>query len=132
MHWTAKTAVAVTLVALVLLSGSVPVRASPVVLPPGSRGEGVRVLQELLRAHGLFTAGADGVYGPRTEQAVRSFQADQKLPVDGVVGSATWAALVRLPYVIQPGDTLAALATRFGTSVAALLRANPGLEAGNL
>jgi LysM repeat protein len=31
-------------------------------------------------------------------------------------------------YVIQSGDTFDAIATRFGTSVASLLRLNPGVE----
>lgn len=31
-------------------------------------------------------------------------------------------------YVIQPGDTLGAIASRFGTTVAVLLRLNPGTE----
>ena len=38
------------------------------------------------------------------------------------------AAVPKRWYVIQPGDTLAAIAARFGTSVDALLRLNPGIE----
>ncbi|HEX3910055.1 MAG TPA: peptidoglycan-binding protein [Solirubrobacteraceae bacterium] len=52
-----------------------------------SQGRQVELLQEAL---GI---GVDGVYGPETEEAVRSFQADHGLEVDGIVGSATLGAL---------------------------------------
>jgi peptidoglycan hydrolase-like protein with peptidoglycan-binding domain len=52
-----------------------------------SQGRQVEMLQEALGIP------ADGVYGPETEQAVRSFQASRGLPVDGIVGPATIAAL---------------------------------------
>ncbi len=38
------------------------------------------------------------------------------------------AAVPKQWYVIQSGDTLGAIAARFGTSVEALLRLNPGIE----
>ena len=38
----------------------------------------------------------DGIFGEQTEAAVRKFQEIFNLQVDGIVGSATWYALVRL------------------------------------
>jgi len=58
-----------------------------IVLSPGSEGRQVAVLQQLL---GITT---DGVYGPETAAAVRSFQASRGLTVDGVAGAQTMAAL---------------------------------------
>jgi peptidoglycan hydrolase-like protein with peptidoglycan-binding domain len=52
-----------------------------------SQGRQVEMLQEAL------SIGVDGVYGPQTEHAVRSFQAAHGLAVDGIVGPATIAAL---------------------------------------
>jgi peptidoglycan hydrolase-like protein with peptidoglycan-binding domain len=52
-----------------------------------SQGRQVEMLQEAL---GIS---ADGVYGPETEEAVRSFQSSRGLTVDGLVGPATIAAL---------------------------------------
>ena len=39
---------------------------------------------------------ADGIFGARTEAAVRKFQEVFDLDVDGIIGPATWNALVRL------------------------------------
>jgi Putative peptidoglycan binding domain len=52
-----------------------------------SNDKWVEYLQQLL---GLEI---DGKFGPATEKAVRKFQTDNKLQVDGVVGNQTWAAL---------------------------------------
>lgn len=54
----------------------------------GDRGAHVMNLQRLLPG-----VAADGIFGPRTEQAVRLFQQQNGLKVDGIVGPKTWAAL---------------------------------------
>lgn len=54
----------------------------------GSRGEVVKQIQKAL--HLL----ADGIYGIATEEAVRQFQIEHGLTVDGVVGPATLAMLI--------------------------------------
>ncbi|MGY1732941.1 peptidoglycan-binding protein [Geodermatophilus sp. SYSU D01045] len=53
----------------------------------------VRTVQHLLRAHG-HRLEVDGVFGPRTDAAVRALQVTRKTSVDGVVGPRTWSALV--------------------------------------
>ena len=58
----------------------------------GSRGDEVALLQRKLRACGYALA-VDGIFGPMTREAVRSYQAQRELAVDGIVGPRTWAAL---------------------------------------
>jgi len=58
----------------------------------GSRGhpdENVRALQEFLNANGQNLQ-VDGVFGDMTERAVRAYQQENGLEVDGVVGPQTW------------------------------------------
>jgi peptidoglycan hydrolase-like protein with peptidoglycan-binding domain len=61
-----------------------------IVLSYGAEGRQVRLLQQA-----LGSIKVDGVFGPETEAAVRSFQASKGLAVDGVVGAITSAALRR-------------------------------------
>lgn len=68
----------------------------------GSVGQNVAVIQvELNRIAQNYPAipklaAVDGIFGSRTEASVRKFQEIFALDVDGVVGKATWYALVRL------------------------------------
>jgi peptidoglycan hydrolase-like protein with peptidoglycan-binding domain len=60
----------------------------------GSQGRDVRRLQRLfVMMKTLGVGDIDGVFGPRTERAVRDFQQDEGLTVDGIVGQQTWHAL---------------------------------------
>lgn len=59
------------------------------ILRNGSRGDPVRELQNLL---GGLTV--DGIFGPRTEAAVREFQRLAGLVADGIVGPITWGKLL--------------------------------------
>lgn len=59
------------------------------------RGPAVRDLQERLRAKGFLRVSADGVFGPATQAAVKAAQRQYQLPADGIVGRATWEALLR-------------------------------------
>jgi len=58
------------------------------VLRKGSRGDGVKIMQEAL---GI---GADGVFGPGTERALKQWQAENGLVVDGIAGPATFEKLL--------------------------------------
>ncbi|MEO1721220.1 MAG: N-acetylmuramidase domain-containing protein [Pseudomonadota bacterium] len=66
------------------------------VLRRGSRGASVVELQRLLETGGFYEGDLDGVFGRLTFDAVKAFQADEGLHVDGVVGVNTWPALKAL------------------------------------
>lgn len=67
------------------------------ILKKGSKNNQVKTLQRILYAMGyaLGSAPVDGVFGSKTEEAVRNFQAKHKLEVDGIVGEQTWAKLLK-------------------------------------
>ena len=61
-----------------------------------SKGDAVRALQHQLRyAYGHRSVVVDGYFGQKTLAAVKIFQRNHKLTADGIVGNATWKALVR-------------------------------------
>ncbi|AFZ23055.1 putative peptidoglycan-binding domain-containing protein [Cylindrospermum stagnale PCC 7417] len=62
------------------------------ILSFGTSGISVRVLQRLLVSNG-YGIRVDGVFGPLTEIAVKAFQNQRNLGVDGIVGQKTWGAL---------------------------------------
>ncbi|BCY09464.1 hypothetical protein L3i22_045520 [Actinoplanes sp. L3-i22] len=59
----------------------------------GAKEHPVPTLQYLLRARG-HTVAVDGIFGPNTDAAVRSFQREKSLTVDGIVGPQTWGKLI--------------------------------------
>ena len=60
------------------------------------RNKGLTALQKLLLQAGytLPKYGADGDFGDECLNAVKAFQRDNKLTVDGIVGAKTWEALL--------------------------------------
>ena len=58
----------------------------------GSTGQEVSTLQRELKAAGIDPGQVDGVFGPKTEEAVR--QDRMKIGVDGKVGNQTWNKLM--------------------------------------
>ena len=76
----------------------------------GKQGPEVYAIQSLLRVHG-YTLGVDGIFGNQTEKAVKDFQTDNELAVDGIVGPNTWSALIQGAQVTQGnnGDAVKAV-----------------------
>ena len=58
----------------------------------GSRGDDVERLQTMLKNAG-YSLDVDGIFGEKTQSAVRQYQRNQGLDVDGIVGTNTWGAL---------------------------------------
>lgn len=63
------------------------------VLKQGARGGEVKEVQRRLKNWGYYLGNVDGIYGPATVKAVKSFQKKNGLSADGICGKATYAAL---------------------------------------
>ena len=63
----------------------------------GDSGNAVKILQLVLVAYeyNIGKYGADGDFGSDTESAVRQFQKNSKIEVDGIVGKDTWSELLK-------------------------------------
>lgn len=72
-------------------------------LRKGSRGPAVMVLQNLLNQWGANLK-PDGIFGDKTEAAVKDFQSTHKLTADGVVGPKTRAILDPLGLIGEAHD----------------------------
>ena len=66
------------------------------ILSKGSKGDNVKALQAMLKGYGynLGVWGVDGDFGAATDTAVKHYQRDRGLVVDGIVGKATWTNLL--------------------------------------
>ena len=117
------------------------------ILRQGSRGQDVVTLQYLLNVVSQYYSNVpapaqDGIFGSGTRASVIAFQRAMGLDADGIVGARTWQALydvylgigVNVPtpgpststisYTVQAGDSLWAIAQRYGTTVNAIKQAN--------
>ena len=66
------------------------------ILKPGMTGEPVRTLQQTLKDLGYFIGAPSGQFDAPTEQAVKRFQRDNQLVVDGYVGRRTLMMLLHV------------------------------------
>jgi peptidoglycan hydrolase-like protein with peptidoglycan-binding domain len=73
----------------------VPVRI-PVTVRLNDQSPAVKMLQEKLLSLGLKPGTSDGIFGPRTYQAVVAYQVKNRLTPDGIVGRQTWSKLLGL------------------------------------
>lgn len=82
-----------------LAGGKIAVTTARGTVKNGSTGDDVEYLQKRLNKMRTYLGleyaklTEDGVFGANTDKAVKAFQADRKLAVDGIVGKNTWAAL---------------------------------------
>jgi peptidoglycan hydrolase-like protein with peptidoglycan-binding domain len=60
------------------------------------RGNDVKELQTKLQSLGYEVGPIDGIFGPLTEKAVKQFQKDNRIKVDGIVGPQTYDMLAKL------------------------------------
>ena len=70
---------------------------------PLMHGDDVAALQSRLTEMGFDCGRVDGIYGPRTELAVKDFQKSVGATVDGKCGPATIIALIRLTKIVSGG-----------------------------
>lgn len=103
------------------------------ILRYGSAGPQVELLQLALRRAGFLADQPDGIFGSRTQAAVRRFQRDNGLRADGVAGANTWAALEpwitgSITVTVRNGDTFYRLAERYGVSLSSVEAANPTVD----
>ncbi len=59
----------------------------------GSRSDEVTAIQQALKERGYYNYTVDGIFGTRTQTAVKNFQRDNGLAVDGIAGVNTLKAL---------------------------------------
>lgn len=65
-------------------------------LKKGARGNITKLLQEKLVSLGYNTNGIDGIFGSGTEKAIISFQKNNGLVADGIVGKNTWRKIINI------------------------------------
>lgn len=92
---TAAVPTAVATSAAHLTASAVPAVGTWPVVRQGASNSAVTVrsLQYLLNAHGAGLT-VDGIFGARTNSAVRNYQAGHGLVVDGIVGPQTWSSVL--------------------------------------
>lgn len=79
------------------IAGQATLAGCPVVRK-GAKGNVTKLIQKRLLSLGykLPKWGADGGFGDETVDAVKAFQANNGLSVDGIVGQNTWRNLLNL------------------------------------
>jgi murein DD-endopeptidase MepM/ murein hydrolase activator NlpD len=95
------------------------------------RGLKVTEVQKYLSELG-YNVSTDGIFGKTTENAVKNFQKDNSLHVDGIVGDSSYQKLKALVsqkvpyelYIVSSGDTLSSIAKSRNVSVSKLKKFN--------
>ena len=66
-----------------------PIEAQEVISKVGSRGDEVRRIQNKLKSLGFFNGTVDGIYGTKTQSAVKRYQQSVGITADGIAGPKT-------------------------------------------
>ena len=74
-----------------MTSGYVQAEAANIV--KGDTSDNISAVQQRLKELGYYTIAVDGIWGAKTSAAVKAFQRDYGLTVDGIVGTWTERAL---------------------------------------
>ena len=88
----------------------------PAICRQGSTGNEVRTVQQKLKNWGYYSGAVDGIFGPKTKEAVMYFQRKNGLVADGIVGAKTLAALG-----MSSGTTASAASSGYSNSDVYLL-----------
>jgi phage protein D len=85
----------------------------------GSSGDTVKIMQQDLMKLGysLPKYGADGKFGSETQTAVKSFQKNSGLSVDGICGPKTWAAILQKLSGKSDSDTTSSNGLKINASI---------------
>ena len=102
----------------------------------GSQGSSVTELQKLLNNNG-YGLTVDGIFGSKTQSAVKDYQQKNGLAVDGIVGTNTWGALTKAanstastPAASTPAASTETAETTTPTTPPAAEEANTGFQYG--
>ncbi|UTW69313.1 peptidoglycan-binding protein [Anaerobacillus sp. HL2] len=61
----------------------------------GDKGDGIKEIQKLLKNNGYYHFKNDGIFGLNTLQAVKNYQKDSGLKIDGIVGKRNLSTFIR-------------------------------------
>lgn len=126
----------------------IPCQSAPPVeypaLKEGDTGPFVTNLQSRLKSLGFDPGPIDGIFGSKSEEAVKAYQQSRGLASTGIVDSTTWNALLfgtqpvrghmsdGIVYIVKPDDTLQDIAKAYDTTVDAIVKVNPDIKDLNL
>lgn len=71
------------------------------ILSLGDRGEKVETIQEYLKEIGFYVNEVDGIFGEKTFEAVKLYQKEHGLAIDGIVGKETIGKIVGTKHLIE-------------------------------
>lgn len=97
-------------------------------LSRGSRGPDVVEMQTLLNVVGARIA-VDGIFGTETEKAVKDFQREKNISIDGIVGPATISALLTFAgEAVEKGEKAESAATGAAVGAGGIATAGAAIE----